>query len=300
MASLHHSFIDTVDRPPHLRSSHQFSRSEAQIFWRGDLRHLYQSKKIANRRPELLHFRHTRCCLVIGVPAVLITAAKSQDPPPLFLSHESLRKIHRTREIRAAQEAFMPQLNKSISESMGPLRRSQKDKLKKIYERIRKTNTRFAKATPEKKRVMIARDILFQLDLRRLVPSSTYFDQDDATNASRINTGAEVRDVFKQMPECNVCGIGSCFVAAIDRADDLTCKKAIDRGGFAARSMQVAYLVKLGIFTSDHLDSIECCFESDQKNQKRRLRRMMERIIERKGVMEKNMFYDLYPGAQRD
>lgn len=197
----------------------------------------------------------------------------------------------------------MPQTTENpIARYMSPLRQSQKDKLRKIYDRIRRTNAAFEKATPEKKRVMIAKDVILQLDLKRIVPRSTYFDQDDAQDAARYTADTadvEVRDIFRQMPDCNVCGIGSCFVAVVERVDDLTSRKAHSLGGIANRNVQVAYLVRHGIFTRDHLDIIESCFESDQKHQKRRLRRMMERIVEHKGVMTEEMFYDLYPGEQR-
>lgn len=88
-------------------------------------------------------------------------------------------------------------------------------------------NRQFARLSNARKRVVIAQDVLDQLDLRRLVPTfGKYLEVPDevAQKFSSWDDDDESIQVHEALDgvSCKVCGIGSLFVAAVDRANECT------------------------------------------------------------------------------
>lgn len=184
----------------------------------------------------------------------------------------------------------------SIDDFLKPVSKLPEDhrkRLRSIRDRIRKTSNAFANATPSQKRVMIAQDVLFQISLRRFKPSSTYFENDKVFEATEmLDSTTQVQDLFKRMPSCHVCGIGSCFVATVDRVNEL---QIYDTTSLGSRDSQVEYLAKQGLFTGEHLGGIENAFEHGGwgRSPTDRLKKIMKRIIKLEGVFDSSAFDDL-------
>lgn len=165
----------------------------------------------------------------------------------------------------------------------------QKNRLKKLADRIRRTNASFLRATAAEKRVQIARDVLAQIKAKRIIPQSTYFTNAPIENAVR-GLKLELQEVFSKMPNCRVCGIGACFVTVVERLDDIGTDDIV----LDSRYDQIEYLEQKKIFTGPQLDIIEDCFERDKKTGPTdRMRRIMERIIKTKGEITEKLFADL-------
>ena len=191
----------------------------------------------------------------------------------------------------------------------------EKSTLRKLSSYIKKTNAEFEAMTPAQKRVQIAKDVIFQLDIGRIKGGSVYFDApkpffkeyDKCLQRSSWDgykpaekPDVELQDLFSKMPSCTVCGIGSVFVSAVDRLDQL---KASDTDGLCKEPM-VAYLQEQKIFCSEQLDLIENAFEGYDNyatvseaggfaGSSLRLRTVMELIIAAKGVVNRKTFKSL-------
>lgn len=172
----------------------------------------------------------------------------------------------------------------------------QKNRLKKLADRIRRTNASFLKATAAEKRVQIAYDVLAQIEAKRIIPQSTYFTNAPIESAVRGLKNMELQEVFSKMPNCRVCGIGACFVTAVDRLDDLETDEVV----LDSRDAQTEYLRRKKVFTGQQLDIIEDCFERDKKTgPTARMRRIMKRIIETKGRITEKLFTDLLTKGEK-
>ena len=171
---------------------------------------------------------------------------------------------------------------------------------KRRLKNLRDRNRRFAKMPPDRQRIAIARDVLAQLDAKRFVARSTYLQILGGTPPQPYNgwteryTDAEnvdLSEVTACADKCQVCGIGSVFVAAVERADRLKLKKLeVGSGGMPRvnRSQMITYLRPW--FSHEQLDRIEDVFELHDCPRRwqiltpeNRLRRIMENIIENSG-----------------
>jgi hypothetical protein len=133
----------------------------------------------------------------------------------------------------------------------------------KLWEKLKRALTRkqreFEKMTPREKRVAIARDVIDQIEARKLIATSVYFDLShtaaERMRASHRSGSVDVAMVTAQA-QCRVCGIGSLFVAAIERADNLKFK---DFSRHDHRDAEVTYLRQW--FDEATLDRVEQYFE---------------------------------------
>ncbi len=125
----------------------------------------------------------------------------------------------------------------------------------------RKRNRAFQRLSGVQKRVTVAQDVLEQLALRRLLPTfGTYLKVSDDVDL-KFRSGDEEHEEL-QVHEvlagnsCHVCGIGSLFVAAVDRAD--SCKvgdmSSTDDAGFMRSYLE-------DFFSMEQLVLIEAAFE---------------------------------------
>lgn len=149
------------------------------------------------------------------------------------------------------------------------------DKLfKKINARVKRRNARFKKMTRKEQRLTIAKDVVDMLRSQKLKPASTYLslgsmgyklygyeDTKEGKEALKVDAG-QVLACAVEMEQCEVCGIGSLFVAAIVRNDKMKLKKfapAYENGD--ARELEVEYLSKW--FDDDQLDLVEQYYEQN-------------------------------------
>ncbi len=81
-------------------------------------------------------------------------------------------------------------------------------------------NKKFAKASKARKRVMIAKDVLAQLEAKRFVAKPGTFAALSVGKRDGVNAESEVCNITAGQ-KCNVCGIGALFVSAVEFADKL-------------------------------------------------------------------------------
>jgi hypothetical protein len=80
---------------------------------------------------------------------------------------------------------------------------------------ILKRNAAFLKANKARRRVLIAKDVLAQLELGKYQLQSTYLVVPSGFYDGMLN-----QQVMEQIPNCNVCGIGAAFCSALRLGND--------------------------------------------------------------------------------
>ncbi len=137
---------------------------------------------------------------------------------------------------------------------------------KKIYD----GNRRFAKLSPEKKRVRIAKDVIKQVEIKRFIAlNQVYLIAEDTTrwddSWSRFNSGHSFGNVYDKPvkvneiiagKKCQVCAMGAMFVCGVDRLNSVTTADmtSTNKGSFM-RDYLTSY------FSDEQLALIEMCFE---------------------------------------
>lgn len=188
-----------------------------------------------------------------------------------------------------------------------------KGPLKQIYDHIEATNAAFKEMTLEQKRVQVAKDVLLQLEVGRMLAFSTYFASPAVENAvyaamkDHTLLKGDLRDLFKKMPQCQVCGIGALFVAVVDREDDLSLTESVETGGPCNRKTQEYYLAgKMQLFSAVQLFEVERAFEnvpgfcSIMDSPRMKMQKIMQRIIEAEGVIDSSTFPRTHAGEYAD
>lgn len=176
------------------------------------------------------------------------------------------------------------------------------EELSELFTNIEKTNAAFLAADPPTKRVMLAKDVLAQLKINRFHAASTYFfpQRIDASGEQfyddmflpPYDKDTELQSALRNLPLCEVCGIGSLFVSAVQRLDKMKMSEYFDH-----RQIMTQYLSGFELFSYKELDEIERFFEnsfgeslSNSKcnflTYKFRLIRIAEFIIETEGRQE--------------
>lgn len=126
----------------------------------------------------------------------------------------------------------------------------------------------FEKLTPAQKRVQIARDVLAQLAAKRFKASpGTWVGKDGGKFITEGSAVEQVCDLTKKIKKCEVCGLGSLFVAAVERANDLKTDQLESKEYFSGEGEKRVigeedvfdYLGRF--FDGDQLDAIEAAFE---------------------------------------
>ena len=156
----------------------------------------------------------------------------------------------------------------------------------KMIELMKRRARAFKKLTPSAKRVAIAKDVIAQLNTKRLT----------ATRGVYIEMGAKkVRSSGQQVCEltagvsCQVCALGAMFVAGVERADDLSVADLGFRRNelFSGDNGDGAYSYLKRFFKYDQLRAIEkhfegwgevSCGEADV-----RMLQIMENIVKNRG-----------------
>ncbi len=141
-----------------------------------------------------------------------------------------------------------------------------------------KENARFEALPLWQKRVQIARDVLAQIQIKRITPTNgTYLGSvrgkgQILSEVPLSQAEKEVSEIFAGMDSCTACALGSLFVCAVDRADKLKVKDlvggdiianlpttTVDIARWAGQSKMRSYLEPF--FSSKQLQMIENAFE---------------------------------------
>lgn len=162
---------------------------------------------------------------------------------------------------------------------------------------IEKRNKRFRKASKGEKRRMIAQEVLDLLKARKISASvGIYLEADGLLKAYKKNPGAELRDVFPKLKNCQVCAIGGACLALANIEDklklnDLRPGDASYRGTVRFDGDDDVMRKKLGkYFSQDELRQMEAAFEINEEfrgsiadeKARDRLRLIMENIVKNK------------------
>ncbi len=141
----------------------------------------------------------------------------------------------------------------SVAEAQAAL----KEALARAAAEVKKENAKFRKLPKRQQVVLIAEDVLRQLAVKRLVPEfGTYLSVDrDVEDAIDGGPERDLREILHE-EKCHVCGIGSLFVAALDRANGCT---ADDISSTDNDSFMREYLERW--FDESQLNMIEVAFE---------------------------------------
>lgn len=182
-------------------------------------------------------------------------------------------------------------------------------------------NAKFEALSRPEKRVAIARDVLAQIRLKKLIPTYGYWltgpDQDDLFTEKDIKNNSELQEVLGKTKECEGCALGGMFMCAVRAADklklgdldgvkDFLSDQEEDPEAYPNRSAEhtvvqmsdtFRYLEKF--FSRSQLEMIEAAFESnggtfhdaagrefaiDADEPTDRMRLIMENIVVNKGT----------------
>ncbi len=164
-----------------------------------------------------------------------------------------------------------------------------------LYASIEASNKKFKKMTPAQKRVQIARDVIAQLRAGQFeAQQGVYVDSNFRLKDSDLTK--QLSDILPKVPKCTVCGIGSAFLCAISRADNMTVEDATEGnyGSTVGVEGDTAYDYLRAFFSTKQLNAIENAFEQnhylyggdfaeDVDDDNERLRLIWENVVVNKG-----------------
>jgi hypothetical protein len=173
----------------------------------------------------------------------------------------------------------------------------------------RTTEKSFDKLTAAQKRVRIARDVLAQLAAGKFIATQGLYVEGVPIEGAKST--ASLQTLFKKQKSCEVCALGSMFVASVERKNALNAGdlngadlsengKKVEYFGEFTRSDCTDYLGKF--FDHDQLNQIEDCFEGgscdgpgdvdfyvffdDEVEADERMRLIMENIVANGGTFK--------------
>lgn len=175
--------------------------------------------------------------------------------------------------------------------------------------KVARDNAAFAKMSKSEKRVAIARDVIAQLDVKKLVAQSgTWLTSGGDDDFIPTYSGDdELQKVFSKVESCTGCALGGMFLCAVQKADNLKIKNLSAYNEEQDYNIPVEgtdlmkYLKKF--FDNDQLELIENHFENgmgsigvhipkhklfapDVTEDEMRMRLIMQNIIVNKGTFK--------------
>lgn len=140
------------------------------------------------------------------------------------------------------------------------------------------------KQTKAQMRVRIAKDVLKQLDLGKIVPTEmTYLD---GFHGHKYH--ADAREVVQQMPQCEACAKGAIFVAAVLRHNDaIVGECAVGFVGYLRRWFTAPQLRLIeGAFEDFGTTQAASAFYAAHEDPEMRMRAIMRNIIKNNGTFK--------------
>jgi hypothetical protein len=155
--------------------------------------------------------------------------------------------------------------------------------------------------TPAQRRVLIAKDVIAQLNSKKIVAKSNYYVQiyenRDGLLTDLFTSESQLCDVFKEKSvTCQVCARGAMFVAAVTRFNDLKIGPKADYilGQLDVPQSFVASYEE-NFFEPQQLGLIESVFETTQHVNEagRRIESQIQFLRENEGLFFSDSFYNL-------
>lgn len=135
--------------------------------------------------------------------------------------------------------------------------------VKKENRRIARENAKFEKLTAKEKRVQIARDVLAQLALKRLVATPGVWlsgkNESNLYSQKDIDKDRQLQEVLKDRKTCTGCALGGMFMCAVERANELKISELDDAESGIDFDDAMKYLGRF--FDGEQLEMIESAFE---------------------------------------
>lgn len=127
-------------------------------------------------------------------------------------------------------------------------------------------NAAFAKMTPEQKRVQIAKDVLGQLDAKRIKArhNSWVIARKPDEGFKTTGPGQQVCEAIKAVP-CQACAIGAVFVCAVERANALKVCDVdpwVTDGDFNLNNEERIFDYLRRFFSDEQIEIVETAFEA--------------------------------------
>lgn len=179
-------------------------------------------------------------------------------------------------------------------------------RFKNARKKLRLANRRFMKLSKKEQRIAIAEDVILQVKAGLIVPLSTYFrpshSMDAHLDAARdLELGTVIASCTSKSDPCKVCGIGSLFVSAVQKADNMKLKSFSFSASFDSsanmRKHETRYLKRW--FDAEQLSEIERHYECRVEGigyrdyPDKRMIKIMENIISNGGK------FNPYKGAHK-
>ena len=157
-----------------------------------------------------------------------------------------------------------------LKEKLKASKKLESQLLKQLAKLIEQDNEKFKKLTPARARVVLAQDVLKQLKTKKITATlGRYIDVVGDKGAAELVEKAKLtaqKDVVTvKLPACNVCAIGSVFVAAFNRFDEMKIydfQNAFGEGTKYVDDTIISYLEQW--FESSQLRLMEAAFEPEE------------------------------------
>lgn len=129
----------------------------------------------------------------------------------------------------------------------------------KAIQRTKQLNRAFEKASPAKKRVMIAEDVLAQLKAEKMsATGGTYVTLWMGDNYELTDSNEDIKQNYDKINSCSVCALGACIMSATKFANHVKFEDI--KFDNALKSKRVKSLLT-GIFDKKQIYLIETAFE---------------------------------------
>lgn len=120
--------------------------------------------------------------------------------------------------------------------------------------RIEAENKRFMKMSKPRRRVAIARDVLAQLGTKIIAYAGLYVESSELTN---LEPSEQLQKHLKSLKKCEACALGSLFICAVTRANDIT----VEQAGVSYGAIDPPHKYLSRFFTKSQMALIEAAFE---------------------------------------
>lgn len=146
-------------------------------------------------------------------------------------------------------------------------------KIDKINNAIKKTNAEFKKATKAQKRVLVAKDVLAQINAKRYTAEAGVWVRPNWSykiDSYSINTTDSVQKLFadRSIESCNVCALGGMFMSCTNLNNNTTVEQlSAEAEDSLGENIEHGENLSNGlnkIFTSKQLQLIEMYFENGE------------------------------------
>jgi hypothetical protein len=143
----------------------------------------------------------------------------------------------------------------------------------------------FDRLSPEAQRVAIAKDVLAQIEAKKLMAKrGTYVSVEPEDITKEFKDTDQVRDLFAASKKCQACAVGSLFMSAVGLHDKLTINQApLYLSGRFGVGHSGCYGYLTMFFSEKQLEMMETIFEGTSGSATARLKSLMENVIENNG-----------------